>query len=90
LAYNDLTGEIPSSIGNLINITNLWLAQNQLSGQIPPELGNLINAVEILLQGNQLSGEIPEEVCDLIESNNLDISYLIGNPPMPDIINTCD
>ena len=32
---NQLTGEIPSEIGNLTNLTNLDLGVNQLTGEIP-------------------------------------------------------
>jgi len=40
------------------------------------------------LMNNQFTGDIPQEVCDLIESNNLDMNYiLLGND---DLINTCD
>ena len=38
-----LTGSIPSEIGNLTNLTYLNLGGNQLTGEIPPEIGNLTN-----------------------------------------------
>jgi hypothetical protein len=34
LGPNNLTGNIPSSLGNLINLTGLYLADNKLSGSI--------------------------------------------------------
>ena len=44
--YNQgLTGEIPSEIGNLINLEQLYLHSNQLTGEIPESicyLGNLV------------------------------------------------
>jgi len=40
---NQLTGSIPSEIGNLTNLTGLDLGGNELTGSIPPELGNLTN-----------------------------------------------
>ena len=58
-----------------------------LTGSIPPEIGCLTNLTDLYLANNQLSGEIPPEVCDLIESNNLDMYWILyGN----DLINTCD
>ena len=84
---NQLTGEIPVEIGNLTNLTFLDLYNNQLIGTIPPEIGNLTNLIHLNLSDNQLTGEIPQEVCDLIESNNLDMNYILyGN----NLINTCD
>ena len=43
LNESNLTGEIPSCIGNLTNLTCLNLHSNQLQGSIPPEIGNLTN-----------------------------------------------
>src|SRR4051794_28283558 len=41
LNSNNLSGGIPSSIGNLINLTSLQLGFNGLSGSIPSSVGNL-------------------------------------------------
>ena len=52
-----LTGTIPSELGSLSSLQNLWLSGNQLTGEIPAELGNLSNLHELSLWGNQLTGE---------------------------------
>ena len=58
-----------------------------LSGKIPSEIGNLTNLEHLYLDINQLTGEIPQEVCELIESNNLDMDWIItGN----NLTNTCE
>jgi hypothetical protein len=72
----NLTGSIPSEIGNLINLTCLYLSNNQLSGSIPSEIGNLINLTYLCLRYNQLSGSIPSEIGNLI---NLTYLYLYDN-----------
>ena len=38
LAFNQLTGSIPSSLGSLSNLEGLWLYDNQLTGSIPAAL----------------------------------------------------
>jgi hypothetical protein len=39
----NLTGTLPASIGDLVNLTVLEFETNQLSGPIPREIGNLVN-----------------------------------------------
>jgi len=39
----NLTGTLPASIGDLVNLTVLEFETNQLSGPIPAEIGNLVN-----------------------------------------------
>ena len=59
LGYNQLSGEIPSEIGNLTNLVYLYLYDNQLTGEIPPEVCDLIesNNLSILniTSGNNLT-----------------------------------
>ena len=43
---NNLTGTIPSELGNLSSLTLLSLSGNNLTGTIPPELGSLSNLVQ--------------------------------------------
>lgn len=62
LAFNNLTGAIPSSLGSLTNLLWLDLFVNQLSGAIPVSLGSLTNLQALFLSSNQLSGAIPESL----------------------------
>ena len=41
-----LAGQIPSSIGELVNLTELIINNGELSGPIPPEIGNLTNLIK--------------------------------------------
>ena len=73
---NNLTGSIPSQLGNLTELEVLYLNHNKLTGSIPTEIGNLSNLTELWLQGNQLSGSIPTRIGDL---SNLKGLYLNVN-----------
>ena len=76
LEINQLSGEIPAELGNLVNLELLSLSVNQLSGEIPAELGSLANLAWLSLGDNQLSGEIPAELGSL---SNLEFLILAEN-----------
>ena len=76
LYNNGLSGEIPSEIGNLTQLTSLNLGSNDLSGEIPAEIGNLTQLTSLYLYGNELSGEIPTGIGNLTQLVYL---YLYGN-----------
>ena len=76
LDANQLSGIIPSEVGNLTSLDRLSLQGNQLTGAIPAELGNLANLKELFLIGNQLTGTIPTELGNLA---NLKVLLLTRN-----------
>jgi len=69
LSRKNLSGSIPSSIGNLVEIEILYLGDNTLSGSIPPSIGNLVNVVNLSFYNNQLSGAIPSTIGNLINAD---------------------
>ncbi len=56
---SNLSGTLPSVLGNLNQLRVLNLNNNQLSGSIPSELGNLLKLTNLQLAGNELTGSIP-------------------------------
>ncbi len=83
LVNNNLTGIIPSSIGQLSNLQELFLDSNHIGGRIPSSIGNLSNLVSLWLNSNQITDTIPSEVGNLIKlrSLNLEVNTLSGNIP---------
>lgn len=69
LAWNNLTGTLPAALGNLTNLTGLYLNGNQINGGIPVELADLTSLTGLSLQTNNFSGVIPAEFVNL---TNLD------------------
>ena len=91
LGNTGLTGTIPPDIGNLINLTHVYLYGNELTGEIPAEIGNLENLTHLYLYDNDLTGPLPPEIGNLTSLTHL---YLYGNglteelpPEIGDMIN---
>ena len=66
---NELTGTIPTQIGNLRNLERFWAYTNQLTGKIPTQIGQLSLLHDLAIDDNRLSGAIPKQLasCPLIE-----------------------
>ena len=73
LCRNNLTGTLPSELGNLQGLIDLWLCENSISGEIPSELGNLSQLQKLSLEENALSGEIPHELGSLSQLQYLSL-----------------
>ncbi|MYC08225.1 MAG: hypothetical protein F4X57_13810 [Chloroflexi bacterium] len=72
----EVSGRLPSTLGELTHLSFLILIRNQLHGTIPPELGKLGNLQYLWLSSNSLSGHIPQELGNL---NNLKSLWLGSN-----------
>lgn len=81
---NNLSGQIPTELGNLNNLKVLTLTENRLTGTIPAQLGNLQNLKDLYLWGNRLSGQIPPELGNLsnLEWLTLSENRLTGTIPV--------
>ncbi|KAJ0897604.1 putative non-specific serine/threonine protein kinase [Helianthus annuus] len=62
LAYNQLTGNIPDSVGNLSLLKTLQMNIKQLTGSIPDTIGRLSSLNFLDLSYNQLNGSLPKSI----------------------------
>jgi RHS repeat-associated protein len=74
----ELGGPLPETIGQLVNLTELWLNGNGHTGTLPSSLGSLTKLKILNLWENQFSGPIPASLSALTQldwaafnSNNL-------------------
>jgi len=79
----ELSGPIPSELGQLSNLKVLDLCRNEFEGPIPVELGRLSNLRQLFLANNQLAGSIPKELGQLVKLTRLNLSdnSLTGSIP---------
>ncbi len=74
LHYNNLTGTLPSQLGDLTALERLELVNNHLSGSIPASVGNLVNLYYLSMGWNDFpETSFPAEMGNL---TNLEYLYL--------------
>ena len=74
LPSNNLSGPIPTVLGDLTGLEVLDLSRNGLTGEIPAALESLTALTTLDLSGNGLTGEIPSALGDLTALTTLDLS----------------
>ena len=65
LNSNNLSGFLPSTIGNLTGLQSLQLDVNAISGSIPSSIGNMLTLQYFSIILNQLTGTIPPSLGNL-------------------------
>ncbi|TKW09048.1 hypothetical protein SEVIR_6G065850v4 [Setaria viridis] len=83
LLDNEISGNIPKDIGNLISLQTLALGGNFFSGVLPSSLCSLKNLVRLYLVDNDITGTIPLAIGNLSELADLELSsnYIRGTIP---------
>ena len=74
LQNNNLSGPIPSCIGNLIHLQIMFLSSNQLSSSIPSSLWSLENLLFLNLSFNSLEGNLHANMRALKMLQSMDLS----------------
>jgi RHS repeat-associated protein len=59
---NNLTGTVPSQIGNLTYLILLNLGGNNLTGSFPNQLSQLSNLLHFIIPDNQFTGSFPSSI----------------------------
>ena len=93
LMYNNLSGNILASLGNIKTLEILDLTGNQFTGTIPDTIYTLSNLKDLWLPYNDLSGEIkllkgknaapPSDNKTAVKNVPIGNSMVLGNPKAP-------
>ncbi|KAJ9709823.1 hypothetical protein PVL29_001341 [Vitis rotundifolia] len=83
LSSNNIMGEIPEEITNLLTLGTLNLSQNQLTGKIPENIGAMQGLETLDLSCNCLSGPIPPNMSSITSLNHLNLSHNLLLGPIP-------
>ncbi|KEH28333.1 LRR receptor-like kinase [Medicago truncatula] len=83
ISKNNISGPIPSSLGNCTNLTYINLSRNKFARLIPSELGNLLNLVILELSHNNLEGPLPHQLSNCSHMDRFDIGFNFLNGSLP-------
>jgi len=82
----DLTGPLPSSLGDLANLDALLAVTTGLEGPLPKEMGNLKKLTNLQLNNNNITGTIPSEWGDMAALKNFGMFNTKISSPLPNTI----
>ncbi|PKI43701.1 hypothetical protein CRG98_035900 [Punica granatum] len=86
---NMISGGLPGTIGNLINLELFFVEGNNISGNIPSEIGNLARLKQLYLGRNEFSEEIPHTMGNLSKLIHLSLRSNSLQGAIPSSLSKC-
>ncbi|KAL4591576.1 hypothetical protein LXL04_004545 [Taraxacum kok-saghyz] len=75
LSQNNLSGSLPTDVGDLKMLAYLDLSDNKLSGKIPGSIGGCTSLTFLFLKDNLFQGVVPPSLSSIRGISTLDISH---------------
>ena len=69
VSFNGLSGTMPPSVNQFVNLVDLNIQNNSFTGSIPTEFSSIKKLNSLLFTNNQLSGSIPNSIGDIYSCN---------------------
>ncbi|XP_023535628.1 probable LRR receptor-like serine/threonine-protein kinase At2g16250 [Cucurbita pepo subsp. pepo] len=88
LRSSSIVGPIPTSIGDLSKLTDLYLSGNSLTGSMPSAIGQLSQLSVLDLSRNLLTGSIPPILSSLHNLIRLELASNFLSGPIPPSLGT--
>lgn len=88
LRSSSIVGPIPSSLGSLSKLTDLYLSGNSLTGIMPSAIGQLSQLSVLDLSRNLLTGSVPPIISSLNNLTRLELASNFLSGPIPPGIST--
>jgi Leucine-rich repeat (LRR) protein len=83
LPYNNLTGKLPSELGDLSELMILYLNNNAIGDTLPEHLGSLTNLESLYIMRNNFTGGIPDSIGNLSSLQEFYADYNNFNDTIP-------
>ena len=86
LGGNQVSGQLPDSLGIFKNLKSLDLSSNSFVGPFPNSIQHLTNLESLYLSKNSISGPIPTWIGNLLRMKRLGLSFNLMNGTIPESI----
>ncbi|MEM7102425.1 MAG: hypothetical protein AAF502_04770 [Bacteroidota bacterium] len=80
---NNLTGAIPSELGDLDALEIIQMVGNQITGAIPESIGNLVDLRELIMFANSLDQPLPDAFGAMTQLQIVQMSSNAISGPLP-------
>ncbi|KAL4576230.1 hypothetical protein LXL04_012321 [Taraxacum kok-saghyz] len=83
LSQNNLSGTLPTHVGDLKMLAYLDLSHNKFSGNIPSSIGGCTSLTFLSLKDNLFQGKVPPSLNSIRALSTLDLSHNNFSGPIP-------